>query len=282
MNFFTPVCNFQVDPPIKWMKMSKLKLRPISEAEALRYFGVEREFDRKGQLIGIRRPTDKPAPFDSSAILTEFQKLNVYASKYAFVSDLDDHNEHGREIWFMLNAFWMSKLHGVTCPTTFDNNIGQYFMPPIESKLDKTSIFSKSELRKIARVVKLVPKCKQDDLELLRFVVEHGSSILSLVFLVMIVERIVMRGERGEIAFKVRLYAAKLLSKYFYFAEEKVFDTLQLAYDLRSRFIHSGGTTQASVSKVFPSLYDYATKLLIIDAQHPHLGDSLKPMLFVH
>jgi len=282
MNFFTPICNFQIDPPIKWMKMSKLKLRPISEAQALRYFGVKREFDKKGRLIHMSRSTDEPAPFDSPGILTEFQKLNVYASNYAFVSDLDDSKEHGREIWFMLNAFWMSKLHGVTCPTTFDNNLGQYFMPPMESKLDKTSIFSKSELRKIARVMKVVPKCKQDDLKLLRLVVEHGSSILSLVFLVMIVERIIMRGERGEIAFKVRLYAAKLLSKHFHFAEEKVFDTLKLAYDLRSDFIHSGRMSQTSVSEVFPILYDYATELLIINAKHLNQGNSLKRMLFKH
>jgi len=119
---------------------------------------------------------------------------------------------------------------------------------------------------------------ESEDIALLHMVIEQGVSTLSLVFLVIILERTIMKGDSGEISFKVRLYVSKLLSRHFNYNEKVVYETLDQAYALRSKFIHSHKNSPNKVKEIFDRLYDYAVKVLRIKAEGK-FPDKLKKLI---
>jgi len=279
MTFFTPIINFDFVQPHQWVKISKLKIKSISDTDFLNYFGAKRIFDENGRLtslklVGKKHTNIRALRHANLSALNEFQKAKLLECKYAFVSNLDA-TKHGLEVYNILNALRLFKLNGIICPVTFDDDnkqINLYFMYPIESKIKGKTILTRLELKKVEKILSNLPEIDSEDIKLLSLVVEQGISILSLVFLVIILERSIMKGDQREIIFKVKLYAAKLLSKCFKYKEKEVFDIINTAYRLRSKFVHSAKTPpDDEINKIFPHLYDYTIKILKVKAQAPDL-----------
>jgi hypothetical protein len=269
--YFTPLVKFDLDPPKTWAKIGKLKIKRISDAELLQYFGIKKRGPRyRGIFLDFETRDKRP-------ILNEIPELK--ATKYALVADLD-FSEYIREVVKTLSVLRLFELSGVTSPVTFGTTLrkGKPFLQygynyPLKSNISKELVVSGKELEKVKALLGLVKKIRSEDMDLLKFVVEHGASPISLVMLVTILERTIMRKDRNEISFKVRLFGAKALSKYFGYEESKVFRTLGKAYGLRSEFIHEGKSS-GEIKDIFEDLYDCAVKLLQIDAEHPNV---LKP-----
>ncbi len=280
MKLFTPIMNFDFDKQVNWVKIPTFKIKKISSKDMADYFGVIVGRDKNFNPIDIRSLKDPPTPqflrYQFSGLLNEFQNIQLLRCKYAFESSLDS-NEHGKEVYHILNAFRLYKINGITCPATFDTGINQYFMYPLESKIKKSAIFTKKEINKIDKFLPTLSKIDAEDLKLLTNVVENGISILSIVFLMIIIERSLLKGVRGEISFKVKLFAAKYLSKYYRYQTNEVFKNVNSAYDLRSRFVHGGKKIKKDeIENIFPDIYNYTIKLLRLRAKSPHLFDNQK------
>lgn len=270
---FTPITKLDFQPPIKWAKVSRLKIKKITDAELLDYFGIRsREFNKNGKVTELYVPKSSPINVIN---IKDVIVYNLQSSKYAFVSDLNN-NTHISEVKTLLTAFRLYRLNSVTCPITFEKErIIQHFIYPIESKIKKETEFSKSDLIKISHLIHLVKKVEPEDIELLDLVTELGVRTLSLVLLVIILERTIMQGDSGEISFKVRLYGSKLLSKYFQYNEKKVYDTLHEGYKLRSKFMHEHKKNEDKVKMIFDNLYDYTVKILRIKAEHKNIRPDM-------
>lgn len=275
--YITPITNFDFNRPIKWAKVSKLKVKKITDGELLQYFGIcNRSFDKNGRVTknDFRGP-DLINLFN----FNRAEKYKLTNSKYAFTSDLDL-DSHISEVKALLGAFRLFKLNGITCPITFYKETeGSGVTSPFESNITKVSVFSKSDLIKLTNLQRLMKKMESEDIVLLHMVTEQGVSTLSLVFLVIILERTIMKGLRGEISFKVRLYGSKLLSRHFDYNEKVVYETLKKAYDLRSGFVHLHKNSLNEVKEIFDRLYDYAVKVLRIKAEGKVTPDKLKELI---
>ena len=157
-------------------------------------------------------------------------------------------------------------------------------MRPLESNIKKSAIFTKKEIKEVEKFLPTLSKIDTEDLKLLTNVVENGISILSIVFLIIIIERCLLKGLSGEISFKVKLYASKYLSKYYQYQTKEVFDNVASAYKLRSGFVHGSSKiiNKDEIEKIFPDIYDYTIKLLRFKAISPHLfdGQNRKNLLF--
>ena len=57
---FTPITKLDFQPPIKWAKVSRLKIKKITDAELLDYFGIStREFNKNGKVthLSFQKPS---------------------------------------------------------------------------------------------------------------------------------------------------------------------------------------------------------------------------------
>jgi hypothetical protein len=288
MTFFTPLLNLDMDKPRRWLKIEKLRIKSISQKELRKYFGINyREFDSEGSLTRLVPAGSRGSWALDFWPLNEIQRIMLFGCKYAFVSTLD-HDEHIDEVKRVLNAIRLLKINGITCPVTIKdtppNEICSHvsFIHPLESKLKEKTVLSQSEINKIRDIYQYLPRVSREDIELLKSVIEHGISSLSLVFLVMIIERAIMEGDKGEISFKVRVYGSKLLSKYFGYDGREAFKILGKAYGLRSGFVHKGKVSDDKVQQILPKLYDYASKILLIKAKDSHVlkKEKRKMLLF--
>ena len=280
MKLFTPIINFDFDKQVKWIKISKLKIKKISSKDLVDYFGLVVVRDKNYNPVRVTSYKDPPTPqfrrYQSPSLMNEFQNWELLRCKYAFVSYLK-HEEHGKKVYHTLNAFRLYKLNGITCPATFDKEISMFFTYPIESKIKGISIFTKNEIKEIEQFLPTLLKIDAEDLKLLTNVMENGISILSIVFLMIIIERTLLKGLRGEISFKVKFFAARYLSKYYKYKQNEVFKKVQSAYDLRSSFVHGRQKIKKDqIEKIFPDIYDYTIKLLRLKAKSPYLFDDQK------
>jgi hypothetical protein len=265
INYFTPICNFDLAESLINSKIARLEIKEISKEDSLHYFGItERVFDEDGNLSGFDSYNKS---FD---ILNEPQKLSLFKCKYAFISKLNL-DEHKHEVENILNAIRLLKLSGITCPVTFnDKSPGLSFAHPLFSPIKEKAILSNNELVELEKLLTVLAKIKPADIDLLRLVTTSGRSILSLVFLVIILERNIMSGDnKSEISFKIRVFGSKSLAKYFNLDERMVFDTLKKVYELRSSFSHGGEVSSDKVDEIFSGLYDYTVKILRIAAENP-------------
>jgi hypothetical protein len=78
-----------------------------------------------------------------------------------------------------------------------------------------------------------------------------------------------MQGEKNEIGFKVKVFGAKSLAKFFNFDERAVYKTLGEAYNLRSVFLHGSDVLFEKVNEIFSDLYEYTVKIMQINARTP-------------
>jgi hypothetical protein len=277
-NCFTPLTRFDIHPPIKWKQVSRLKIKKITDADLLHYFGIGiREFDKNGNVINLG--FQKASPLNLM-IAKEAMLYDIHSSKYAVVSDMDWEN-HVSETKVLHSSLKLLRLNGVTCPITFDKEkTRQDFIYPLESKIKKILVFSKYDLIELDNLANLARKVEHEDIELLNLVTELGVTTLSLVLLIIILERAIMSGDRGEISFKIRIYGSKLLSKYFNYKKETVYSTLKEAYDVRSKFIHTHKKSPKREKEIFDDIYDYAVKILRITAEHPNvIPNKLKELI---
>ena len=60
-------------------------------------------------------------------------------------------------------------------------------MRPLESNIKKSAIFTKKEIKEVEKFLPTLSKIDTEDLKLLTNVVENGISILSIVFLIIII-----------------------------------------------------------------------------------------------
>lgn len=272
MKYWTPIINFDFHEIKKSIQIGKIEIKNISDRDLLNYFGITSRTLNKEGILTSYATTGK---FGDFFILNEFQKAELFACKYAFVSNLQNDVVHRSEISSVLNALRLFKLNGVICPITInDEDFSQSFMYPLESKIKEKMILSRSDLEEVRKLLISSKKIEPEDSTLLEFVSEQGKSILSLVFLVITIERTIMKGDRSEISFKVRLYGSKLLRKYFMYREKDVFETLGLAYKLRSDYVHQAKVSLDKVEGIFPILYDYTVRILTIKLRDPNILKS--------
>ena len=134
--------------------------------------------------------------------MNELQNLQLFGCKYAFESSLES-KEHQTEVYQILNAFRLFKINGITCPVSCDTGTAVYIMHPYESKIKKSAIFTKKEIKKIDKFLPTLSKIDAEDLKLLTNVMENGKSILSIVFLIIIIERSLLRGSIVKLVLKL-------------------------------------------------------------------------------
>lgn len=270
--YFTPIINLDFDKILTSIKISKLDVKRITDEESSLYFGIsERVFDDRGLLARFTQKGNKECPLDLS-VLNELEKIeHLYGCKYAFVSELSLEEEHTKEVEKIIDALRLLKINGITCPITFnDKTPGRSSIYPLLSRFKGKTVLSSAEITETENLLKdILPKINTEDTGLLRLVAEYGESIRSLVFLVIILERTIMKGDanKNEISFKIRVFGAKSLAKYFEFDEKEVFETLRKAYELRSNFMHGDSVSLDDVGKIFSKLYDYTVKILQINAK---------------
>jgi len=267
---FTPVVKFDLSFDKKWSQILDIKLKKITDNELFNYFRLrEREFNHEGHAVLLRRT--EPIGLDLVAI-KESVYLGVHEAKFAFVSDLP-RTKHLSQVKQVLAASKLLKYNGILCPITFDPS-GRIlsFIHPLETKVPSITSLSKPELNDLKSLTSLIPKIKPDDLVLLNQMAELGVSPLSLLLAVILVERTLMRGDRSEIGFKVRLYCANLLAKYYNYDEDSVFNSVRKAYEERSAFVHDRPKTKnSSIKSLFYDVYDYAVKLLRLSVEYPNV-----------
>ena len=218
MKLFTPIINFDFDKQVNWVKVSKFRIKKISSKDMAVYFGAKVKRDKNYKptsLSSLKNPaTQQFLRYQSSGLLNVIQNLKLLECKYAFESSLN-RKDHIEEVENILNAFRLHKISGITCPVTWDTGTSQSYIYPLESKIKISAIFTKKEIKIIDKFLPILSKVDTEDLKLLTNVADNGISILSIVFLMIIVERSLLKGERSEINFKVKIFAAKYLSKYY-------------------------------------------------------------------
>jgi len=158
--YITPITNFDFNRPIKWAKVSKLKVKKITDGELLQYFGIcNRCYDKNGRVT----KNDFRGP--NLINLFRFNRAEKYKltnSKYAFTSNLDL-DSHISEVKALLGAFRLFKFNGITCPVTFYKETkGSRVHSPHESNVTKISVFSKSDVQiKLTNLQRLMKKWSQ-------------------------------------------------------------------------------------------------------------------------
>lgn len=276
MSWFTPIVKFDFQHPKKWKKISKLTIKKISEDQLLRFFGIsQRKLDDMGRVISYTyigtTPEISILHQMNLAILNELQKYDLYSCKYAFVSDLNE-DDHINEVEQILTALRLFCLNGITCPVTFnDKSPGVRYIYPLTSQFDR-KVFTDSEFKKISQIKSNLSRLDPEDLKMLSIVIEQGYSMISFLLLMTILERNIMKGDRNEISFKVRIFTAKLLSKFFHYKEKEVFNNVKNFYTYRSKFVHEGKALNSNELKnILPILYEYVIKILLIKINHPSI-----------
>ena len=110
MRYFTPIINFDSDKKFNWKKMLNIKIKYISDKEALKFFGISnRIFDDKGRLISIKQRGN--LLLSNYSILNALQRIKFNNSRYAFVSDLEKEN-HIKEVNKICGGFNPQVQHG--------------------------------------------------------------------------------------------------------------------------------------------------------------------------
>jgi len=161
---------------------------------------------------------------------------------------------------------------GITCPVTFNDKSPRVrYIYPLTSQFDR-KVFTESEFKKISQIKSNLSRLDPEDLKMLSIVIEQGYSMISFLLLMTILERNIMKGDRNEISFKVRIFTAKLLSKFFHYKEKEVFNNVKNFYTYRSKFVHEGKALNSNELKnILPILYEYVIKILLIKINHPSI-----------
>lgn len=271
---FTPIVNFDISSPKKWIKISNLKIKRVSNDDLWTYFRIsQRELNEQGRVLSVSTP--EPSALNTM-IFKESIVYKLHESEYAMVSDLK-REQHIEEVKKVIGAIRLLRFTGVICPISFQKRkLVRSFVHPMETKVIEKSQFLDSDIAFIKDTVGLVTKVDPGDLEILDFVSEHGESNLSLALLVMLLEKTIMEGDTSptERSFKIRLYSAKLLSKFYDYAEKEVFLRINDAYKLRSGFVHELQESSNQVKELFLHIYDYVVKILRIKACSPSILKS--------
>jgi hypothetical protein len=101
-----------------------------------------------------------------------------------------------------------------------------------------------------------------------------------LLFIITVLERCIMDGNKNEIAFRLQVITAMTLAKKYRFDGKEVFDKINKAYSLRSDFVH-GGTVTGNMVGLYDDVYKYTTLILRSKLANPTMFQrAALPALF--
>ncbi len=267
MTIFTPLLNLGAVSSLLPCQIYGLQLAEITDEELGQYFGVSgRSFTHKG--LSLTR-----AKYNSRIYsLSELEQYDLFKSKYALTSSqaIESHDEQVRKF---ITSVMLLEPSGLSCPVTLNSDTPSTTLrSPFKSELKTVFRLSPEKLDRLRDMDRQKKRIPAEDIDLLHLVSEKGICALSILFLVTILERTLLKGmsNNTEIKFKFSVFGAKLLSKHAGYSEREVFDTLRDAYDIRSSFAHGSIATGKS-SSVFAKLYDYTVNTLMLNAGNPNL-----------
>lgn len=266
--YFTPLVRVEVadDFAGPW-EIGRVSLRAASDDDLRRYFGIaDRTFDSEtGQVVGYTTLEDSGLRM---AALGLVQAIRVHSSTCALVSELPI-DQHQSAVCDVLRCWRLLRVSQVAAPVTLNSDgPSSAYGRPLECRLGGSLTLDEGLVEQSRDLFKNLAQVPDSDLILLDMVNEFGCQPLTIVLLTTLLERSLMRSDSNEIAFKVALYGARLLSGAGHVAHD-VFADLRRAYSLRSRYLHGGEHEIPELEGLLVRLYGYATKIRVLSATQP-------------
>ena len=267
MKRFTPLLNFNADLSTLPSDFKGLTLAEITDEELQLYFRVSnRALTSTG--YSCTQEKDNPRFYSLSAL----EQHDLIQSRFAFTSG-QHFESHDQDVRDFALSIMLLEPSSFSSPVTFNSETPSIFSSfPFRGKHSGSFVLSDGNLARLRENLSHLHLISTEDRDLLRLVWENGMSPLSVLFLVTILERTLLKGEsnQSEVSFKFRVFGAKLLSKHAALDEREVFDTLKRAYKIRSKVAHKYSQLE-DITSLYPRLYDYVVTALFLDADKPEL-----------
>lgn len=270
MTMFTPILCVKLENPVSKYKIAGLEIRAITDAERREYFGIE---NMKSEGTGTRFTRVNNL---RTSWMGQMEFFALIDSEVVAVSDLPQ-QKHRTSVTTLVNGLSLMGFTGAWCPVTFySEHSGSDYRSPLRLKQDSVWTLNDSTAVGLLDMIRYIEEQRidKDNLELFRLTREHGESELSVLFLVIILERLLMPGDRGEIRFKFCIFGASVVSKQLSIPARDAYGLLEKAYDIRSGFAHGSSKNAHKLKSLFPDLYNYAIEVIKFNIQNPDLLKS--------
>ena len=241
----------------------------MTDVELLQHLHISgRSFDPQANSFGF---TQHDAVMKSGAMLNELQEIQLCKATHILVSTLTE-EDHQKRVSDILHIWRILRMSRVACPVTYNSATpATIHQRPVDGLLGEELRLDSDLLAATVATLDHVHRIPREDLDLLDLANETGTKTLTVLFLVVIAERSLMRGDKNEISFKVSVYGSRLLQQCYGADPRVTYAVLRKAYRIRSAFAHDGAVDHDDLQDLLPQLYDCVTKIRLRTVLQPNL-----------